>query len=132
MPQQPPRRRPNDGKEAREPPWDSSSLDKPPDISDMETVYLVPYEPLQGIGASREEQLKAHHAAGDHLRAQQLVLVRQVADWQKHMQVERSADRRARMQVQVDNLWARWGEMERQVRAHRQAERTLRESDPPA
>jgi hypothetical protein len=55
----------------------------------------------------------------------------QAADWQKQLFAERSAGRRAEIQVQIDNLWATWNELERQVRAHRQAMRVLRESDPP-
>jgi hypothetical protein len=97
----------------------------------MVTAYLEPPEPPQGIRASREEQIAALRAAGDHLRTQQLALVREVADWQNQLHVERSVDRRAEIQLQIDSLWEAWSEMERQFRAHRQAERALRESDPP-
>ena len=42
------------------------------------------------------------------------------------MFAERSADRRAEMQLQIDNLWDLWNELERQTRAHRQAVRAPR------
>ena len=131
MPQQPPRRGPGRRQDPREPPWDSSSLDKRPDISEMVTAYLVPPGPLRRIRASREEQLTAHRAAGDHLRAGQRALARQAVDWQNQLYVERSAGRRAEIQLQIDNLWAMWSELEQQVRAHRQAMRALRDPDPP-
>jgi hypothetical protein len=131
MPQQPPRRWPGGGQDPRRPPWDSGSQDKPSDISEMVTTYLVPSKPLQGIRASRDEQLAAHQTAGDHLRAQQRALARQIADWQNQLYIERSADRRVEIQRQVDNLGEAWSELERQVRAHRQAIRTLRDPDPP-
>ena len=131
MPQQPSRRGPGRRQDPREPPSDSSSLEKPPDISEMVTAYLVPPEPLQRIRAIREEQAAAHQAAGDHLRAQQRALMHQAVDWQNQLLAERSADRRAEMQLQIDNLWAMWNELERQIRAHRQAVRALREPMPP-
>jgi hypothetical protein len=83
----------------------------------METARLVLPEPLQGIRASREEQQ---------------ALVRQGVDWQKQLFAERSADRRAEIQLRIDNLWALWDELERQVRVHRQAMRAPREPLPPA
>ena len=132
MPQQPPRGRPGGGQDPQEPPWDSSSLNKPPDISEMVTARLVPPGPRQRIRASREEQLAAHQAAGNHLRAQQRALMHQAVDWQNQLNVEYLADRRAEMQVQVDVLWAMWSELEWQIRAHRQAMRALRELDPPS
>jgi hypothetical protein len=130
MPEQPPRR-PGGGQDPREPPWDSSR-DKPLDIAEMETAYLVPPHPVQGIRASREEQLIAHQAAADHLRGQQRALVREVADWQNQMYGEPTASgRRAEIQRHIDNLWAMWSELERQANAHRQAVQALREPDPP-
>ena len=132
MPQPPPRYGPGRRRDPREPPWDSSSLDKPLDISEMATGYLAPTEPLQRIGASREEQLAEHRAFGDHLLAQQRALMHQAVDWQNQLFAERSADRRAEIQLQIDNLWATWNELERQVRAHRQAMRALRKPDPHA
>jgi hypothetical protein len=63
------------------------------------------------------------------LREQQRTVVHQAVDWQNQLFAERSADRRAEIQVQVDNLWAIWNELERQIRAHRQAMRALREPD---
>jgi hypothetical protein len=92
----------------------------------MATGYLAPTEPLQRIRASREEQLAAHRAFGDHLLAQQRALMHQAVDWQNQLFAEHSADRRAEMQSQIDNLWAMWNELERQIRAHRQAARALR------
>ncbi len=126
MPQQPPRRRPSGGQDPRQPPWDSRNLDKLPDITKLETTRLVP---PQGIRARREERLAAHQAAGDYLRAQQRALTHQAVDWQNQVFVERSADRRTEIQAQVDNLWAMWNELERQVMAHRQAMWVLREVD---
>jgi hypothetical protein len=115
------------GRDPRESSGDRRSRDTPPDLSDMGTTYLVLPEPLQGIQASREQQLTAHQAFGTHLRAQQRALMRQAVDWQSQMGVERLAARRAEMQVQLDNLWAMWDELERQIRAHRQAMRALEE-----
>jgi hypothetical protein len=132
MPKRPPRHRTGGNRDPREPPMDSSSLEKLPDISEMLTGYLVPPEPVQEIRASREEQLKAQRALGDHLLAQQRALMRQAADWQKQLFAERSADRRAEIQLQIDNLWAAWNELERQIRAHRQAMRAQREPNPHA
>jgi hypothetical protein len=132
MPQQPPCHKTGGDRDPREVPGDSSSLDKPPDISEMGTAYLVLPEPLQGIQASREKQLMAHQAFGNHLLAQQRALVRQAADSQSQLFVERSADRQAEILLQIDNLWDMWSELERQIRAHRQAMRALREPHPPA
>jgi hypothetical protein len=132
MPRQLPRHRTDGGRDPRESSGDSCSLDKPPDLSDMGTTYLVLPEPLQGIQASREKQLTAHQAFGNHLRAQQRALMRQAVDWQSQMCVERLADRRAEIQLQIDNLWGLWDELERQIRAHRQAMRALREPHPHA
>jgi hypothetical protein len=92
----------------------------------MVTTYLVPPEPLQRIRAIREEQVAAHQAAGDHLRAQQRALARQAMAWQNQLNVERSEDRRAEIHLHVNNLWAMWNELEQRVRAHRQAMRALR------
>jgi hypothetical protein len=132
MPQQPPRHRTGDGWDPREPLGDSNSQDKPPDISEIGTAYLVLPEPQQGVQASREEQLAAHQAFGDLLRAQQRALTGQAVEWQSQLFAERSADRRAEIQLKINNLWAMWDELERQVRAHRQAMRALREPNPPA
>jgi hypothetical protein len=136
MPGKPPRRRPGDGSGGgQDPPWqdeDSSRDTDSLDISEMVTAYLVPPEPLRGIRASRAEQLVAHQAAVDHLREQQAALVREVVDWQNTLYTEPAAsDYRAEMQLQIDNLWAMWSELERQAAAHRRAIRTLREPDPP-
>jgi hypothetical protein len=110
---------------------DSSNLDQPLDITKLHTALLVPPKRLHGIRANREAQLAAHQAAGDYLREQQRTFMHQAVDWQNRLFMERSADRRAEIQVQVDDLWAMWNELERQIRAHRQAMRTLREADPP-
>jgi hypothetical protein len=131
MPQQPPRRRPGSGQHPRQPPSDSSNLDTPLDITKLHTTRLVLPKRLHGNRANREAQFVAHQAAGDDLREQQRVLVHQAVDWQNQLLMERSADRRAEIQVQVDNLWAMWNELERQIRAHRQTMRTLLDSDPP-
>jgi len=101
------------------------------DIGDVDTAYLVPPEPLQGIRASRDEQMVAHQAAADHLRSQQQTLVRQIVDWQDVMYAERSADCRAKIQQQIDRLWEAWSEMEQQGIAHERAVRALRQPDPP-
>ena len=131
MPQQPPRRGPGDGRDPRLPSWDSISRDKPPDISEMATGFLAPTEPLPGIRASREEQVKAHRAFSDHLLAQQRALMHLAVDWQHQLFAEHSADRRAKIQMQIDNIWAMWNELERQIRAYRQAVRAVRSPNPP-
>jgi hypothetical protein len=96
----------------------------------MVTAYLVPSKPLQSVRASREEQLAAHQTVVDQLQAQQAALARQAVDWQNQLYMERSADRRVEIQWQVDNLWEAWSELERQVRAHKQAIQTLRDPVP--
>jgi hypothetical protein len=73
----------------------------------------------------------AHQAAMDHLRQQQRILVRQVADWQNQMYCEQPMSaRRAEIQLQIEELWAVWSELERQAVAHRQTIRALRDADP--
>jgi hypothetical protein len=133
MPQHTPRRRPGSEQDPRQPSWDSSNLDQPLDITKLDTAILVPPKRLHGIRAYREAQLAAHEAAGEYLREQQRVLMHQAVDWQDQMFLVRSPERRAEIQAQVDNLWATWNELDRQIRAHRQAMRTLRDADhPPA
>ena len=127
---EPPRRRPGSGPDPPEPDGENTNT-KPVDIGDVDTAYLVPPEPLQGIRASRDEQMVAHQAAADHLRSQQQTLVRQIVDWQDVMYAERSADCRAKIQQQIDRLWEAWSEMEQQGIAHERAVRALRQPDPP-
>jgi hypothetical protein len=129
---EPPPRRPGGGPDQPERDDKDSGNTEPLDISEMVTIYLVAPEPLQGIRASREEQLVAHQAAIDHLREQQAALVRQVVDWQNVMLAEPTASvRRAEIKRQIDRLWEAWSELGRQVLAHRQAVRALSDLDPP-
>jgi hypothetical protein len=105
---------------------------KPLDITELDTDYLVPPGPPQRIRASREEQLVAHQAAMDHLREQQAALVREVVDWQDQLVAEPTlSGRRVEIKQHIDSLWAIWSELERQIGAHRQAVRALRDPDPP-
>jgi hypothetical protein len=128
---EPPRRSGN-GQDPPERDKENSASTGPLDITELETVYLVPPRPLQGILAHREEHLVAHKAAVDHLREQQAALVRQVVDWQTVMLAEPTASsRRAEIKLHIESLWASWSELDRQVAAHRQAVRALRGADPP-
>jgi hypothetical protein len=133
MPEQPPQRRPGDRRQdpAQRDQQDSASRDNQPlDIADLETAYLVPPDPLQGIRSRRAEQLAAHQAAAEDLE-QQRDLVRLVVDWQDVMRAESSAERRAELKEHIDSLWSSWSEKERQKNAHRKAIWALREPDPP-
>lgn len=128
---EPPRRRPDGGQDPSERDDKDSANTEPLDISEMDTAYLVPSEPLKELRASRAEQMVAHQAAADHLRSQQRAVVCQVLDWQDIMYAERSTDRCAQIEQQIANLWATWSELERQSVAHGQVVRALRQPDPP-
>jgi hypothetical protein len=128
---EPPRFRPDGGQDPPERDDKDSANTEPLDISEMDTAYLVPPEPLQELRASREEQMVAHQAAADHLRSQQRAVVSQVLDWQDIMYAERSTDWCAQIEQQIANLWATWSELERQSVAHGQAVRALLQPDPP-